>query len=311
MQRLRLLPALFLVLATGCVGTDIVDEPLSDTHDPRISITPSSASVVQGETVTFEATYYDETEQPVEGISFDWISSDPNVAAVDASGHAETYGPGQVIIQAMARDVTSPPAMLTIVADANAVARVVVQPDTVELEVGAIQTFTAIAYNVSGDVIDGLTVTWQSSNADVASMDADGRATALQPGTTEITAMADDVRSEPALLVVHGERRTGTFRRREGSGYMVQGTATLEQQPSGGLVLSFGDDFTSSSGPGLEVFLSTSNAVTATSFRVASLQSTSGAQSYTLSSDVGLNDYDWVIIHCVPFNVTFGYAELQ
>ncbi|MGH7457397.1 MAG: DM13 domain-containing protein, partial [bacterium] len=73
----------------------------------------------------------------------------------------------------------------------------------------------------------------------------------------------------------------------------------------------FGSDFSSSSGPGLEVFLSTTNTVGANSRNLGRLQSTSGAQNYNVPSGIAFNTYSWVIIHCVPFNVTFGYAQLR
>ena len=299
------------LFAAGCVGTDLVDEMLPPTQEPRIAVTPSTTAVIQGATVDFQATYYDEEGEAVPEVTFSWSSSDPGRASVETDGRVTAHGQGQVMIRAAALGVQSTPALLTIVADPNQVARVVVMPDSVVLEESGTQAFAATAFNIEEGVLDNVSFTWQSSDTEIATIDAEGRATALQPGTVDITATADDIASQPARLTVRGAQRTGTFRANAGTSYNVTGTAVLEEQPGGRLRLSFGDNFMSSNGPGLEVFLSAQDGVTATSFRAGPLQQTSGAQDYDLPSTIGLDDYRWVIIHCVPFNVTFGSAELQ
>ena len=85
----------------------------------------------------------------------------------------------------------------------------------------------------------------------------------------------------------------------------------MEKQDNGNLLLQFDDNFLSSNGPGLYVYLSTSNSVGSNSLEVERLNSTQGQQLYTIQGDIELDAYSWVIIHCKPFNVTFGYAELK
>ena len=91
--------------------------------------------------------------------------------------------------------------------------------------------------------------------------------------------------------------------------YDVEGTATLAELPDGGLVLRFGDDFKSSNGPNLAVYLSATNSVTSSSLKLGDLKATQGAQTYPVQAD--LDQYAYVIIHCVPFNVSFGSARLR
>lgn len=76
-------------------------------------------------------------------------------------------------------------------------------------------------------------------------------------------------------------------------------------------MLNFGSDFSSSNGPGLAVFLSTTSGRNSGSLNLGNLQRNSGNQDYSVSGNVELGDFDWVIIHCVPFNITFGFAELK
>jgi hypothetical protein len=177
--------------------------------------------------------------------------------------------------------------------------------------VGGTLQFNAVAQNLSGGVISGRTFSWRSSEATIAGVNANGLATGIKAGRVNIIASVDGIDSPAAPLTILGTARSGTFTKRPGSSYNVSGAATLEQQPNGSLVLKFGDNFSTSNGPGLEVFLSTTNAVGANSRNLGRLQSTSGAQSYNVPAGVTLTTYNWVIIHCVPFNVTFGYAELK
>ncbi|MCI0445761.1 DM13 domain-containing protein [bacterium] len=104
--------------------------------------------------------------------------------------------------------------------------------------------------------------------------------------------------------------RTGVFSSNPKSDYQVNGTATL-QLTGGSLQLILGSDFQSSSGPRLEVYLSNSNSINTGSITLGRLQRTTGSQTYNVPSDVTLTTYDWVIIHCVSFNVSFGYARLN
>lgn len=109
-----------------------------------------------------------------------------------------------------------------------------------------------------------------------------------------------------------GQGPSGMFAPNPASSYLVRGTAVLEEiTPGGSLTLRFGNDFIVSNGPGIEVFLSRSNTRSSSSISLGRVKRLSGEQSYDVPSDVKLDTYNWVVIHCVPFNVTFGYAPLD
>jgi hypothetical protein len=309
MQKIKRFVMISAALFLGCVGTDLVNEPVA-TMPARIAINPTSSAVEVGKTTSFQAVYYDSLGNAAAGVAFQWSSADPAIASVDASGQVSGKQVGQTRITASARGIVSAPAMLTVVANPNQVARVVVTPDSGEVTVGGTLQFNAVARNLSGEVIGGKTFTWRSSDAAIASVNS-GLATGMRAGKVNIIAAVDGVESPPARLTVLGTSRSGTFARNPNTSYNVSGTATLEQQPNGSLVLKFGSDFSTSNGPGLEVFLSTTNTVGANSRNLGRIKSTSGAQSYAVPAGVSLTTYNWVIIHCVPFNVTFGYAQLQ
>ncbi|MDZ7344810.1 MAG: DM13 domain-containing protein [candidate division KSB1 bacterium] len=310
MQNSKSLLAIAILFLTACVGTDFIEE-LAMTVPARVVINPTNTAVEVGKTTSFQAAYYDSLGNQTPGIAFQWSSSDPSIASIDANGQASGKQTGQARITARALGVRSEPAILTVVANPNQVARVVVMPDSGNIAIGGMLQFTAVAQNLNGEVLSGKTVNWLSSEATIVSVSNTGLATGLKPGKVNIIAVVDGIESPPAPLTVLGTSRSGTFTRNPNTSYNVSGTASLEQQPNGDLVLRLGSDFSSSNGPGLEVFLSTTNAVGSSSRNLGRLQQTSGAQSYNVPAGVTLTTYNWVIIHCVPFNVTFGYAQLR
>lgn len=307
LKRLFLTTALFLM---ACVGTDFIAEPTM-TVPARIVIAPTNTAVEVGKTTGFQAAYYDNQGNQLPDVAFQWSSSDPNIASIDANGQASGHDTGQTKITARARGVTSGAAILTVVANPDQVARVVIVPDSGNIGIGGTLQFAALAQNLSGKVLSGRFVNWRSSDATIATVSSTGLATGFKSGRVNIFATVDGVESSAVRLTISGTSRGGTFTRNPNTSYNVSGTATLAQQPNGSLVLRLGSDFSSSSGPRLEVFLSTTSTVGTNSLNLGRLERTSGAQSYNVPAGVKLTTYNWVIIHCVPFNVTFGYAQLR
>jgi hypothetical protein len=100
--------------------------------------------------------------------------------------------------------------------------------------------------------------------------------------------------------------RQGTL---TGSGsYSVSGLAQLYNS-NGKLVLLL-DNFSSSNGPDLRVYLSTTTG--ASSFvNLGKLKSTNGKQSYEIPANTDLSNFKFVLIWCQQFSVLFGKAETQ
>lgn len=79
---------------------------------------------------------------------------------------------------------------------------IAVAPSTAKSEVGHTQQFTATCTFSDNKQYPCPTVTWQSSDNSTATVNADGLATAVAVGTTNITASAGSVTSGAALLTV-------------------------------------------------------------------------------------------------------------
>ena len=105
--------------------------------------------------------------------------------------------------------------------------------------------------------------------------------------------------------------RRGSFEATPGIGKTAAGTATLNTLESGGLQVEFSSDFSVTDGPGLFVLLSNAEFPTGDAVNLGSFINPTGAQFYSVPDSISLDDFEFVLVHCVPFDVTFAYAELK
>lgn len=95
----------------------------------------------------------------------------------------------------------------------------------------------------------------------------------------------------------------------EATDVTIGGTASLIHRGDS-LVVLLGSDFSTDSGPDLDVYLSNEPNPVATGIRLEALQSFSGEQVYEVSSAVNIEDYRYISVHCTRYNHLFGYADL-
>jgi len=199
--------------------------------------------------------------------------------------------------------------LVTVTSDPDDVASVVIEGDNSNMEIGESRQLSSIVRTAAGDVVE-TDVTWSTSDASVLSVDASGQVTAEAEGSASITAMAEDILSEPFTIEVGTsvESRSGEFSGR--NGYNASGTATLEASGDEA-VLKFSSDFVTQNGPGLYIYLSTKDNSVQGALELGKIQSTSGAQEYELPAGSDPSPYDHVIIYCKPFGVLFGVASFE
>jgi uncharacterized protein YjdB len=132
--------------------------------------------------------------------SVTWSSSSPTVATIFANGSATGQGSGTTNITAILSGVTSPSVKLTV----KAVSSIMIVPAVSHnLDVGATQQFSAIGNYSDGSSADiSPQVMWASSNPQVATIYANGLATAVSAGTANITATLGGVTSPATALAV-------------------------------------------------------------------------------------------------------------
>ncbi|MDN5203206.1 DM13 domain-containing protein [Fulvivirgaceae bacterium BMA10] len=190
--------------------------------------------------------------------------------------------------------------------------RVVISAKVDSLKVGESFQFVGEYYDSLGEE-KPRQIAWQSSDANIISVDNTGLATALSEGDITITASVGNVMD--VIMVNAGQvtsevatERTGSFR--GNFDYDVQGTFTLKEV-DGSLVLEFSSNFTASRGPGLYIYLSNSQSSVGGGVELGKLKANSGEQSYDVPASVELNDYNHVLVYCKPFGVAFGVGTFN
>lgn len=74
--------------------------PQVDNVAVRVTVTPATATVLDGATQLYTATAYNAADQAISGAPFTWSTSDANVATVNGSGLATAENPGDAVITA-------------------------------------------------------------------------------------------------------------------------------------------------------------------------------------------------------------------
>ena len=306
--------------------------------DPQVvfNVFPSDTILTIGQTKQLEAELIiNDFLQNLQSI--DWNSNNVEIATVDSEGLVEAISPGQAALTATMvigeNTFVSQPAILNALAeqvDTTEVVQVLITaPNTgaIEVTIDSLVQFSAVALNVEGNPLDE-TITWQSASTSTASISSTGLLTALAEGTTQITASSQG-RSSVSITVSVVEPpeedpvggtvafRTGSFR--DLNGYRVSGGVRVEDNGDGSLTLFLEDDFSTSRGPSLFVYLANGTSpseVLGAGFQVSEDELTnsqkSGASTFNIPpGEIDLDQFNEVVIYCVPFNAAFGAATLS
>jgi peptidoglycan/xylan/chitin deacetylase (PgdA/CDA1 family)/uncharacterized protein YjdB len=176
-----------------------------------IQVSPLSASIQAGSVQEFDVVGYDQYGAAMTGVVFTWSSSNPNVASVsgvNAEGKNEGVATGLVAgatsITASANGVNNTVA-LTVTAPPPpppppVVTTINVLPGDSSINPGGTQQFSALATDQHGLGMSGVVFTWTSSDPTVAVINANGLATGIGAGTTQISASAQGVSSNAVTL---------------------------------------------------------------------------------------------------------------
>lgn len=114
--------------------------------------------------------------------SIAWASSRPEVATVDDNGKVTAVGNGEAIITATSVNGVQGKCTVTVV---TPVTGVQVQPSTLTLKIGDTQTLST---TILPENATDKSIVWASSRPDVATVDNNGKVTAVGSGETIITA---------------------------------------------------------------------------------------------------------------------------
>ena len=139
--------------------------------------------------------------------TYTYESLDPSIVTVSSTGEITFVKAGETAIRVTANGLTGNPVVYVPVLVVGMpsvnlpVARVAVTPAGVEMFRGDAATLTAKAYNTAGAEVSS-TFTWTSQDPTVASVDASGRITANNLGSTVITATASGITGQAEVEVL-------------------------------------------------------------------------------------------------------------
>ena len=181
-------------------ATNLADSALVKVRAPvaKVTVLPGSATLARGQSSTFSAELRDAGNHLIDDRTATWSSSDPAIATVSASGGVLAAKIGTATITASAEGKT-----------ATAAVTVVSPVDHIELTPGSL-SFASIGQSGSltskivartGASIDGITVSFSTSNAAVATVNSSGSVVATGNGSATITASADGSTATAAVTV--------------------------------------------------------------------------------------------------------------
>jgi trimeric autotransporter adhesin len=175
-----------------------------------IAVTPPNPSVPIGVTEQFTATgsFTDSSTQDLTA-SVTWSAVANTTASITTTGLAKGLGVGTATITATSGSISGS-TNLTVT---NAVlSSIAITPDTPSVPLGLLQPFTATGTYSDASTHDiTAAVTWASSNASIASINASGQATARNLGSTSISAKLGSIQDSTTMTVSAASLRSITL----------------------------------------------------------------------------------------------------
>ncbi|WP_370089902.1 DM13 domain-containing protein [Ekhidna sp.] len=161
-------------------------------------------------------------------------------------------------------------------------------------------------------------ITWSTSNADIAIVNQDGLATALDYGNVEITLTAtmDEVTVDTTIAfevtdnptMMSQSTRSGTIATT--SSYELTGDFEISMDGND-LIIEFESNYVADQGlPGLYVYLTNNPNTPTDGYEIGAVQVFSGAHQYRIP-DIDLFDYDYLFYYCKPFKVKVGHGDIE
>ena len=164
----------------------------------EISLDKSSATLTEGETTTIVATVLPENTTDSKSVS--WRSSNSEVATVDANGTVTAKRAGTAIITATSTNGKTAGCTVTVSKKEIPIIEISLDKSSATLTEG--ETTTIVATVLPENTTDSKSVSWSSSNSEVATVDANGTVTAKRAGTAVITATSTNGKTAGCTVTV-------------------------------------------------------------------------------------------------------------
>ena len=162
-----------------------------------VSLNKSEMTLTEGESETLAATV---TPDNAENKSIKWSSNNEAVATVDANGTVTAKSAGTAVITATSTNGKSAGCTVTVEKKQIPVTEVRLSESTVGIVEGSTYKLTATV--LPENTTDSKSVSWSSSNSEVATVDANGTVTAKRAGTAIITATSTNGKTAGCTVTV-------------------------------------------------------------------------------------------------------------
>jgi uncharacterized protein YjdB len=183
----------------------------------RISMEPAQVQIsTKGASVQVHATARDEKDQPIPDVQITWASSDPAVAAVDATGKVTAGKSGAATVTATAGEVKGTAAVKVSIPSSLAV----MPPEVALTGIGQASRLQTAVKDDVGNAVVGQPVLFTSSDPNVAAVDNGGNVRSIGPGTATITARTGALTATVKVTVGKSEHLTAAVTNK---GQPVQG----------------------------------------------------------------------------------------
>ena len=190
MKKIKLLKTLLIpTIGISAIGTiAAVSTSCSSSVVPVTGVSLDKESLVlgKGDSDTLTATIHPENATDK---SVTWSSSDHNVVSVDINGNVTAINEGQATITVTTNDGGFTDICQVTVSQKIQVIGVLLNKSSLELNVDNVETLTATVF--PKDATDK-SVTWSSSDSSVATVDNNGKVTAVSEGSAKITVKTND-----------------------------------------------------------------------------------------------------------------------
>ena len=169
----------------------------------HILITPETARLVRGASLTLSTSSITVNGRLVEGRPVAFATSDPTRATVTSAGVVTALSPGDVVLTATSEG-TSASSTLTVTAIPDSVQHVTVTPANAALKVGDALQLSATLTDVRGVILGGRVPVWTVTGvvgANVATVSSTGLVTATASGTALVEAFSEGQHGTATIIV--------------------------------------------------------------------------------------------------------------
>jgi alpha-tubulin suppressor-like RCC1 family protein len=182
---------------SGQISLKVTLVPISS-----LTVSPPTATLPVGQAMALAATAKDSAGNGLSGRTITWATSDQNRATVSATGVVIGLAAGTVDVIATAEGMSgSTKIEVTPVVSTTPVATVTVSIPRTAFRIGENIQAAALPLDASGGVLTGRTITWSSSNSEIASVSPGGLVTGVAPGVATISADVEGKTGTATLLL--------------------------------------------------------------------------------------------------------------